>query len=193
MPAYGAGARVRGALERGEAWSRAGRTLDRGGACSRGSVPSNEAEPVRGKRTSSNGTDPARGRRASSSEAKPAWGDLQEGRLGGSLRSLRHGPYPAWLGKVCLALLRVLSGDFPVVKGTPWAVPDSVSVRLSHSTTNESKTMGVNRALKTGYQSPINLSRLELREQLVHHKSVVLLRLKNGFDLYLSHYTIKRV
>jgi hypothetical protein len=35
------------------------------------------------------------------------------------LRSLRPGPYPAWLGKVCLALLRVLSGDFPVVKGDP--------------------------------------------------------------------------
>jgi hypothetical protein len=35
------------------------------------------------------------------------------------LRSLRHGPYPAWLGEVCLALLRVLSGDFPVVKGDP--------------------------------------------------------------------------
>jgi hypothetical protein len=129
-PRTGAGARVRGALERGEAWSRAGRTLDRGGARSRGSVPSNEAEPVRGKRTSSNGTDPARGRRASSSEAKPARGDLQEGRLGGPLRSLRHGPYPAWLGKVCLALLRVLSGDFPVVKGTPWAVPD-ISPRAS--------------------------------------------------------------
>jgi hypothetical protein len=37
---------------------------------------------------------------------------------------LRRGPYPAWLGKVCLALLQVLSGDFPVVKGDPKAVPD---------------------------------------------------------------------
>jgi hypothetical protein len=36
-----------------------------------------------------------------------------------------------------------------------------VSVRLNHSTTNESKTMGVNRALKTGCQTTINLSRLE--------------------------------
>jgi hypothetical protein len=35
------------------------------------------------------------------------------------LRSLRPGPYPAWLGKVCLALLWVLSGDFPVDKGDP--------------------------------------------------------------------------
>jgi hypothetical protein len=35
------------------------------------------------------------------------------------LRPLRHGSYPAWLGEVCLALLRVLSGDFPVVKGDP--------------------------------------------------------------------------
>jgi hypothetical protein len=122
-PRTGAGARVRGALERGEAWSRARRTLDRGKARSRGSVPSNEAGPVRGKRTSSNGMDPARGRRASSSEAKPARGDLQEGRLGGPLRSLRYGLYPACLGKVCLALLRVLSGDFPVVKGDPLGCP----------------------------------------------------------------------
>jgi hypothetical protein len=35
------------------------------------------------------------------------------------LRSLQPGSYPAWLGKVRLALLRVLSGDFPVVKGDP--------------------------------------------------------------------------
>jgi hypothetical protein len=35
------------------------------------------------------------------------------------LRSLRRGPYPTWLGKVCLALLWVLSGDFPAVKGDP--------------------------------------------------------------------------
>jgi hypothetical protein len=35
------------------------------------------------------------------------------------LRSPWPGPCPAWLGKVCLALLRVLSGDFPVVKGDP--------------------------------------------------------------------------
>jgi hypothetical protein len=59
----GAGARVRGALERG-------------GACSRGRGSSSEAEPARGKRIPSNGTEPAQGRRASSSEAKPARGDL---------------------------------------------------------------------------------------------------------------------
>jgi hypothetical protein len=118
-PRTGAGARVRGALERGGPRSRVGRTLERGGACSRGNGPSSEVEPVRGKRTPSNGTEPARGRRASLSEAKPARGDLQEGRLGGPLRSPRHGPCPAWLGKVCSALLRVLSGDFPVVKGDP--------------------------------------------------------------------------
>jgi hypothetical protein len=35
------------------------------------------------------------------------------------LRSLQRGPYPAWLDKVCLALLQVLSGDFPIVKGDP--------------------------------------------------------------------------
>jgi hypothetical protein len=69
----------------------------------------------------SNGTESARGRRASSSEAKPARGDLQVGRLGGPLGPPRRGPCPAWLGEACLALalLRVLSGDFPVVKGDP--------------------------------------------------------------------------
>jgi hypothetical protein len=34
---------------------------------------------------------------------------------GGPLGPSRRGPCPAWLGKVYLALLRVLSGDFPVV------------------------------------------------------------------------------
>jgi hypothetical protein len=85
------------------------------------SGPSSEEEPARGKRTPSNGTEPTRGRRASSSEAKPARGDLRVGRLGGPLGPPRRGPCPAWLGEACLALalLRVLSGDFPVVKGDP--------------------------------------------------------------------------
>jgi hypothetical protein len=87
-PRTGAGARVRGALERGGPRSRVGRTLERGGACSRGSGPSSEAEPVRGKCTPSNGAAPARGARASSSEAEPARGDLQEGHLGGLSGSL---------------------------------------------------------------------------------------------------------
>jgi hypothetical protein len=43
-----------------------------------------------------------------------------------------------------------------------------VSVRLSTEATDESKTMRVSRALETGYQTTINLSRLELRKQLVH-------------------------
>jgi hypothetical protein len=81
-PRTGAGARVRGALERG-------------GARSRGSEPSSEAEPARGRRTPSNGAELARGGRASLSEAEPARGDLQEGHLGGPSGSLRHGPYPA--------------------------------------------------------------------------------------------------
>jgi hypothetical protein len=107
MPVYG-GRRTRagGALERGGHWSRAGRTLERGGACSRGSGPSSGAEPARGKRIPSNGTKPARG-------------DLREGRLGGPLRSLQRGLYPARLGKVCWVLLQVLSGDFSVAKGDP--------------------------------------------------------------------------
>jgi hypothetical protein len=62
-PRTGAGARVRGALERG-------------GACSRGSEPSSEAEPAQGKCYPSNGAKTARGGRASSSEAEPARGDL---------------------------------------------------------------------------------------------------------------------
>jgi hypothetical protein len=43
------------------------------------------------------------------------------GRLGGPLGPPRRGQCPAWLGEACLALalLRVLSGDFPVVKGGP--------------------------------------------------------------------------
>jgi hypothetical protein len=43
------------------------------------------------------------------------------GRLGGPLGPPRREPCPAWLGEACLALalLRVLSGDFPVVKGDP--------------------------------------------------------------------------
>jgi hypothetical protein len=104
-PRTGAGARVRGALERGGPRSRAGRTLERGGTCSRGSGPSSEAEPARGKRTPSNGAEPAREGRAFSSEAEPARGNLQEGRLGGPSGSLRHGPYPAWLGKLCFGFV----------------------------------------------------------------------------------------
>jgi hypothetical protein len=89
--------------------------LERGGPVRGRSGPSSEAEFARGRRTPSNGAEPARGRRTSSSEAKPAPGGLRVGRLGGPLGSLRRGPCPAWLSKACLALLRVLSGDFPVV------------------------------------------------------------------------------
>jgi hypothetical protein len=75
-PCTGAGACVRGALERGGPRPRAGRTLERGGTCSRGSEPSSEAEPARGKCYPSNGAEPARGGRSFSSEAEPARGDL---------------------------------------------------------------------------------------------------------------------
>jgi hypothetical protein len=44
-PRTAAGARARGALERGGPRSRAGRPLERGGACSRGSGPSSESSP----------------------------------------------------------------------------------------------------------------------------------------------------
>jgi hypothetical protein len=62
-PRMGTGVRVRGALERG-------------GACSRAARTSSEAEPARGKRTPSNGAEPARGRSVPSIEAEPARGDL---------------------------------------------------------------------------------------------------------------------
>jgi hypothetical protein len=58
-PCTGAGARVRGALERGGPRPRAGRTLERGGTRSRGSEPSSGAEPARGKCCPSNGAEPA--------------------------------------------------------------------------------------------------------------------------------------
>jgi hypothetical protein len=89
----GADPRARRSLLEGE------RALERGGARLRGAHPLER--------------DGARPREAR------ARGDLQEGRLGRPLRSLRRGPYPTWLGKVCFALLQVLSGDFPVVKGDP--------------------------------------------------------------------------
>jgi hypothetical protein len=39
----------------------------------------------------------------------------------------------------------------------------------------------------------IHLNRLELREQLVHGQSVILLRLHNGLELSASNCTIQRV
>jgi hypothetical protein len=103
-PRTGAGARARSALERGGPRSRAGRTLERGGPRSRemhplerGGARSGEARILeRG------GTYP----RGSSS-----------GPPGGPLGPSWHGPCPAWLSKayLALALLRVLSGDFPAI------------------------------------------------------------------------------
>jgi hypothetical protein len=81
------------ALERGGARLRGAHPLKRDGACSR--------EP----RTLERGEACSRG----SSRGSPWW----------AVEVLAAGPYPAWLGKVCLALLQVLGGDFPVVKGDP--------------------------------------------------------------------------
>jgi hypothetical protein len=77
--------------------------------------PSSEAEPARGKRTPSNGAEPARGRRASSSEAKPARGGLRVGRLVGPSGAPAAWAVSCMVKCLALALLRVLSGDFPVV------------------------------------------------------------------------------
>jgi hypothetical protein len=43
--------------------------------------------------------------------------------------------------------------------------------------------MRVSRALNLGSHTPIHLSRLELREQLFHDQSVILLRRYNGLEL----------
>jgi hypothetical protein len=77
-PCTGAGARVRG-------------TLERGGPRPRGNETTSEAELARGKCYPSNGAEPARGERASSSEAEPARGNPQEGRLDGPSESLQRG------------------------------------------------------------------------------------------------------
>jgi hypothetical protein len=53
--------------------------------------------------------------------------------------------------------------------------------------------MGINWALKTGYHTTIHLGLLELREQLVHRQSVILLRLKNGLGLSIPNCMIQRV
>jgi hypothetical protein len=79
------------ALERGEARLREAHPLVRDGASSRE------------VRTLERGEACSRG----SSRGFPWW-DVEV-----------LGPHPARLGKVCLVLLQVLSGDFPVVKGDP--------------------------------------------------------------------------
>jgi hypothetical protein len=113
MPVYG-GRRTR------EGRPRAWRTPVEGGTDPRvrrnlleGERALSEAEPARGKHTPSNGAEPAQGGRASSSEAEPARGDLQEGRLGGPSGSLRHGPYPAWLGTLCFGFVVGFKWGFP--------------------------------------------------------------------------------
>jgi hypothetical protein len=61
MPVYGAGARVRGTLERGGPRPRAERTLERGGTRSREGLPSSGAMPARRERAASNEAEPVRG------------------------------------------------------------------------------------------------------------------------------------
>jgi hypothetical protein len=53
--------------------------------------------------------------------------------------------------------------------------------------------MRVSRALNLGCHTLVHLSRLELREQHVHHQGVILLRLYNGLELSASNRTIQRV
>jgi hypothetical protein len=98
----GTGAHARGALERGGPRSRAGRTLERGGPCSR------EAHPLE-----RSGARPVEARTLERGEAYSR--GSSSGPPGGPLGPLWCGPYPAWLSEAYLVLLRVLSGDFPVV------------------------------------------------------------------------------
>jgi hypothetical protein len=53
--------------------------------------------------------------------------------------------------------------------------------------------MRVSRALELGSHAPIHLRRLELREQLVHRQSVILLLLHNGLELSAPNCAIQRV
>jgi hypothetical protein len=53
--------------------------------------------------------------------------------------------------------------------------------------------MRVSRALNLGCHPTIHLNRLELREQLVYHQSLILLRLQDGLDLSTPNGMIQRV
>jgi hypothetical protein len=81
------------------------------------SGPSSEAEPARGRRTPSNGAEPARGEARILERGEACSRRPSSGPPGGPLGPSWRGLCPAWLRKACLALalLRVLSGDFPVV------------------------------------------------------------------------------
>jgi hypothetical protein len=103
-PRTGAGECARSALERSRPRPRAERTLKRGGARSR------EAHPLeRG------GARPREARILERGEACSR--GPSSGPPGGPLGPSWPGPCPVWLSKACLALalLRVLSGVFPVV------------------------------------------------------------------------------
>jgi hypothetical protein len=103
-PRTGAGARAWGALERGGPRSRAGRTLERGRPRSR------EAHSLeRG------GAHPKEARTLERGETSSR--ESSSGPPGGPPGLSWRGPCPAWLSKayLVLALLRVLSGDFPAV------------------------------------------------------------------------------
>jgi hypothetical protein len=106
---------VRGALERGGPRSRgasprARRTLFEGGAGPRArwSLLEVSVPPRTGRSLPEGGARP-RARRSLLE------GIFEKAALVGRWGPLRCGSCPAWLGEVCLALLHVLSGDFPVI------------------------------------------------------------------------------
>jgi hypothetical protein len=115
----GAGARAWSTLERGGPRSRgasprARRTPFEGGAGPRArrSLLEVSVPPRTGRSLPEGGTHP-RARRSLLE------GIFERAALVGRWGPPRRGSCPAWLGKVCLALWHVLSGDFLVVKGDP--------------------------------------------------------------------------
>jgi hypothetical protein len=108
-PCTGAGARVRGARERGGPQPRAGRTLERDETRSRGSEPSSGAGPLEGSVAPRTGRSLPEGARALERRGPSWW----------AVGVPRCGPCPAWL-VTCMVRLNVfryrdLSEDFPVV------------------------------------------------------------------------------
>jgi hypothetical protein len=87
MPVYGAGARVRGARERGGSQPRAERTLERDATRSRGSEPSSGCGTTRGRICSSNGAELARGGVRPRARRSLLEGTSKGGRLGGPSES----------------------------------------------------------------------------------------------------------
>jgi hypothetical protein len=133
MPAYGSRRACAECPRARRTRSRAGRTLKRGGPRSR------EAHPLeRG------GARPREARVLERGETYSR--ESSSGPPGGPLGPSRRGPCPAWLSKayLVLALLRVLSGDFPVVLRGPLGLSPTrrsqVTIWLAPTKTRQGRT-----------------------------------------------------